>query len=214
MARTRIKICGVRDLETALVSIEAGADAVGLVFAAQSPRVVDFETASGIASALPAFADAVGLFVDPSLEDVEAALDRVPLDAVQLHGDEDEGLVEAVANLGVRVIKAARFEEKASAALLERWNHMPALSALLLDGSPGGGGLSFDWRVLARLMDAAYHPIVVAGGLEPDNVAKAIRTIEPYAVDVSSGVERERGVKDHERIARFCLAVQLADLEL
>lgn len=208
MPRTRVKICGVRDPETALIAVEHGADALGLVFAATSPRRVDPEVAWEIISYLPPFVASVGLFVDPTPDDFAAVRDACPFDIAQLHGSEDEALAE---HLGPLLIKAIRFDAATIAHELARWSAVDSLCAVLIDGSAGGEGKTFDWHALTDAAPNCDHPIILAGGLTPDNVADAIRAVRPYAVDVSSGVESSRGVKDPARIRAFCQAVRDAD---
>lgn len=217
--KTRIKICGVVDVTTALAASAAGADAIGLVFVEQSPRVVTLEQARAIVEALPAFVEPVGLFVNRPVEQVLDTAQQVGLRSVQLHGDETP---EDVAQLtGLRVLKAMSFNSTSEAqTALRRWHHPPSqLAGLLFDTPPlpdatipGGSGRSFDWSQLAELMNntamESLPPIILAGGLTPQNVAEAIAVVQPYAVDVSSGVESARGVKDVEKIMRFCRAVR------
>lgn len=208
MSRTRIKICGVRDVDSALAAVEAGADAIGLVFAPGSPRRIDPDQGWEIIQFLPPFISAVGLFVDPTVEELEVACARCPFDLIQLHGHESE---EFVREIGVSVVKALRFDPRTIADELRRWSDVPEVSALLIDGSSGGRGVSFDWPALAEARSASEHPIILAGGLTPNNVAEAIAVVRPFAVDVSSGVESSQGVKDPALIAAFCRAVRESD---
>lgn len=208
MTRTRIKICGVRTPEIALACVEAGADAIGLVFARSSPRFIEPEMAWEISSYLPPLVTRVGLFVDPAPVDLERLDEPAPFDLIQLHGSENESLVR---ELGPWVIKAVQFDERTIEAELTRWNQVEQVHAILVDGSPGGRGQALDWSSLARVFRQCAHPLILAGGLTPDNVGEAIRVVRPFAVDVSSGVERERGVKDPQLIAEFCRSVQRAD---
>jgi phosphoribosylanthranilate isomerase len=201
-SRTRIKICGVRDVATAQVCVEAGADAIGLMFAPRSPRAIDLHTASEIAAALPPFVTPVAVFQNASIEDDELA--QWQGDWVQLHGDEDEAYIAQVRR---GVIRGFRFDPDA----LRRWDACPGVDALLVDGSAGGEGTSFAHEELVPSMKNLSKPVILAGGLTPDNVADAVRDVRPYAVDVSSGVERAPGEKDHDRIRAFCAAVRDAD---
>lgn len=208
MARTRIKICGVRDVETALVAAECGADAVGLVFAPGSRRRVEPEDAWAIASSLPPFVARVGLFVDATAEQCHAIMEQCPCDLVQLHGDES---VETARAYGLRAIKALRFDPATIQSEFRTWEDVAEIDALLIDGGSGGQGVSLDWKALADVQHSCVHPIVLAGGLTPENVGEAIAILRPWAVDVSSGVEREPGVKDPALISAFCEAVRQAD---
>ncbi len=214
--RTRIKICGIRDRDMARVAVDAGADAIGVVFVPQSPRYVSIEDACAIADAVQADATLVGVFKDERLETLRACVTQTPLDEVQLHGDHD--LSELAAT---RVVKAIPFNPATFAQELARWNEIVSqqsnLHALLVDTPDptqlgGGTGHAFDWSQLRRILDAADScpPIILAGGLTPQNIAEAIATIEPWGVDVSSGVESSRGVKDADRIREFCDAVRRA----
>lgn len=211
MPRTRVKVCGVRDEETALCAAECGADAVGLVFVKSSPRFVTPERAWEIASYLPPFVSTVGLFVNATRKEIEAVREMCPFDFPQLHGQEAEPVVR---DCGPMVIKAVRFDAATIEAELRRWSRFSEVDAVLVDGSAGGEGEAFDWNILAGLRDACDHPIILAGGLTPENVEEAISIVRPWAVDVSSGVEKEKGVKDPRLIAAFCDAVRRSDAAL
>lgn len=208
MTRTRIKICGVRDVATAMVAAECGADAVGLVFAEGSPRQITPDDGWSIVEALPPFVQTVGLFVNATLEDILIARDDCPFDLTQLHGDEPE---PEVRRCGPDLIKAVRYAPDTIEAELRRWSRIGELDAVLVDGGPGGTGERADWSHLARVAGACDHPLILAGGLTPENVGEAIHAVRPYAVDVSSGVEAERGVKSAAKIRAFCDAVRAAD---
>ena len=203
---TRVKICGIRTASAALAAAEAGADAVGFVFYPRSPRFVTPEQAAELARLLPPFLVRVGVFVNPPVELVERVADRVGLDLVQLHGDEPP---EVCARLRHRVVKAFRVQGPEVLRQIRAYR----VSAVLLDahvpGRYGGTGWCFDWS-LARQVD---RPVILSGGLTPENVAEAIRQARPYAVDVSSGVETD-GEKDPRKIAAFVRAVRQADLQL
>lgn len=218
--RTRIKICGVRTVEHALVAAEAGADAVGLVFVERSPRVVTVEQAAKIVMALPPFVEPVGLFVDEPATEVVRIAHAVGLRTVQLHGREGPAGVHQLAPL--RVLKSIGFDPGHILEKLQAWrgpaqNLMGLLydAATPRDGLPGGTGETLPWAELAALRDHGeldgIPPMVLAGGLTPGNVGEAVRTVQPYAVDVSSGVESSRGEKDADRIRAFCAAVHVAD---
>jgi phosphoribosylanthranilate isomerase len=205
--RTRVKICGITRTEDAQAAAAAGADAIGLVFYAASPRAVSVEQAAAICRALPPFVGAVGLFVDADAATVAAVLRQVPLDLLQFHGGELPAFCE---QFGRPYLKALRMSDEADVtAALARYARA---RALLLDtysaDRPGGTGEVFDWR---RIPAPARARIVLAGGLNPDNVAAAIAQVRPCAVDVSGGVEAAPGVKDAARIAAFMAAVRAAD---
>jgi phosphoribosylanthranilate isomerase len=205
--RTRVKICGITRSEDALAACAAGADAIGLVFYAASPRAVSIETAAQICKVLPPFVSAVGLFVNAGADEIAAVVRAVPLALLQLHGDETP---EFCAQLRHPYLKALRMREDTD--VLAAQARYPDARALLLDTySPdlwGGTGKVFDW---ARIPAAARGRIVLAGGLNPDNVAAAIAQVRPYAVDVSGGVEAAPGIKDERHMRDFVAAVKRAD---
>ncbi|MDX9709588.1 MAG: phosphoribosylanthranilate isomerase [Trichloromonas sp.] len=194
----RIKICGITRIDDALQACACGADALGLVFYEKSPRCVTREQARAIVAALPPFVTTVGLFVNEPPESIRETVDFCGLDVIQVHGDEGP---EACRFPPHRVLKALRVRGEESLAGVERF----AVSALLLDAwhpdSYGGTGQLGDWKLAARL--AAERPVILAGGLNPENVAEAIRRVRPYGVDVSSGVESSPGRKDPARVAAF-----------
>lgn len=204
--RTRIKICGLRSEADVAAAVEAGADAVGFVFAPSSPRFIEPQAAADLACLLPPFVQAVGLFVDRPVVDVLAMAEDACIDLVQLHGREDQRTIDAVREHWP-VIRAIRFSPEAIA----RWGPERGIDVLLVDGSEGGAAQCFDWRALAAQRDSIRSLLMIAGGLTAENVGEAIRTVRPFAVDVSSGVERERGVKDPALIRAFCRAVREAD---
>ncbi|HEY1329019.1 MAG TPA: phosphoribosylanthranilate isomerase [Casimicrobiaceae bacterium] len=217
--RTRVKICGITRIEDAQAAAHAGADAVGVNFWPGTPRRVDLAHARAIVESLPPFVARVGLFVDPSQDEVRAALAAVPLDALQFHGRETAGFCRA---FGKPYLKAIAVSEGAD--LLECASPFDDAAGLLFDAFqpgdlPGGTGQVFDWsRLSARIKARLRPPLVLSGGLDPDNVARAIRMVQPYAVDVSSGVEARdadgrvrRGYKDAARIAAFMQGVRSAD---
>ncbi|OSM05266.1 phosphoribosylanthranilate isomerase [Magnetofaba australis] len=193
-----IKICGVTTLEDAWMVQDAGADALGLVFYKKSSRYVAPETVAQWAGRMPPLLTVVGLFVNASLEEIRRAEFLCGLDRIQLHGDEAPEFCQAV---GPRAIKAARV---AQADDLLGLNRYPARALLLdakVDGAYGGTGHAFDWDILRRFEPDA--PLILAGGLNPDNVAEAVRRVQPHGVDVSSGVEAAPGRKDAEKTRRF-----------
>lgn len=213
-ARTRIKICGLRDPAHAKVAADAGADAIGLVFYPPSPRYVKVEEAAKVAAALPPFIQAVGLFVNEKESTIRSILERVPLDLLQFQGDETP---EFCAAFGKPFVRAVRMEEGVD--LVEYAHRFSSARALLLDahvaGEKGGTGATFDWarvpRERARVTGEAPLPLILSGGLTAGNVGRAVREVRPWAVDVSSGVERSRGVKDPALIVEFIRSVQLED---
>ena len=217
MARitTRIKICGITRPEDALTAASLGADAIGLVFYEPSPRNVDIEQACAVVDALPPFVTRVGLFVDAKPEQIRLVLEKVGLDCLQFHGDESPKDCEAYNR---PYIKAIRMRDGVD--LQSEAQRFASASGLLLDayqpGVPGGTGESFDWsRVLKDVLQKLDKPVILAGGLSSSNVGGAILLVQPYAVDVSGGVELDslkgKGVKDHAKIAAFVKAVHLAD---
>ena len=200
--RPFVKICGVRTAEDLAVCDACGVDAVGLVFAEGSPRRLDPVDAIDLLSAMPDGLEPIALFVDPDIETVEAW----PGTWIQLHGDESPERVASIAmETGHRVVKAIPFDPEACRV----WDEHPNVDLLLIDGPKGGSGRGFDHAALATLMPELKTPVVIAGGLSPETVADAIRTIGPFGVDVSSGVESVRGVKDHDRIRAFATAARL-----
>ena len=205
--RTRVKICGITRPEDALAAAHAGADAIGLVFYDKSPRVVDIAQAWDICEALPPFVTTVALFVNPKPEVVEEVLVEVPIDLLQFHGDEPPGFCE---QFGHPYLKAVRMQARTDLDALAR--QYADAQGLLLDtykpGVPGGTGEAFNWAWAAQACD---KPITLAGGLTAENVADAIKTVCPWGVDVSGGVEREKGIKDSGKINAFIHAVQQAD---
>ncbi len=205
--RTRIKVCGLKEPAHARLAAEAGADAIGLVFHAASPRNVTLGEARAVSEALPPFVTAVGLFVDAPRATIEAALAGLRLDLLQFHGDETP---EFCASFGVPYLKAIRMEEGTD--LLEWAQRFSRAKALLLDahvpGQPGGTGHTFDWGSVPGNLPL---PIVLSGGLDAANVGRAMREVRPWAVDVSSGVEARRGTKDPQKILDFIRSVRLED---
>lgn len=205
--RTRIKICGLREPAHATLAAETGADAIGLVFWARSPRYVTVDQARAVADRLPPFVMAVGLFVDASAEEIRAVLDRVPLDVLQFHGSETP---EFCASFGRPFLRAVRMEEGTD--LVEWSRRFSRAKALLLDahvpGTPGGTGRTFDWTRIPRDLPV---PLILSGGLTVENVARAVREVQPWAVDVSSGVETGRGAKDPAKIVDFIRSVRRED---
>lgn len=200
----RIKICGITRVEDALAAAAAGADAIGLVFYAPSPRAVSAVQARQIISALPPFVTSVGLFVNASAQEVKAVLAEVPLDVLQFHGDEPADFCK---QFGRPYLKALRVRAGDDLnALAAQW---PEASGILLDsykaGVPGGTGEIFDWSLIPT---ERTWPLVLAGGLAAENVADAITRAAPWAVDVSGGVEQAKGIKDADKINSFVREVK------
>ncbi len=202
--RTRIKICGITRVEDARAAVELGADAIGLVFYGQSPRNVGLERARAIVAAIPPFVTIVGLFVDPARAQVESVLRGCSLNLLQFHGDEAP---DFCADFGLPYIKAARV--RADADLIQYLSPYIEAQGWLLDAYHdrlhGGTGVPFDWKLIPH--DLA-RPVILSGGLTPDNVGAAVRQVRPWAVDVSSGVEAAKGIKDAAKIAAFITGVK------
>jgi len=201
--RTRVKICGITRIEDALAAVEHGADAIGLVFYDKSPRNVNPQQAAEIVAALPVFITVVGLFVDAEPEFVSSILSVVRLDLLQFHGDETPAQCRQYAMPYMKAIRV-----KTDTNLLQYALDYSDAKALLLDtyteGVAGGTGQVFDWKLIPKNMS---HPIVLAGGLNADNVGSAILQVRPFAVDVSGGVELTKGIKDADKIAAFMRGV-------
>ena len=204
--RTRVKICGITSVADALAAVGAGADALGFVFYPDSPRYVRPEVAAEIVRALPPFVARVGLFVNESQEAISATILETGIDTIQLHGDEPPSLCRLWRG-SIKVIKAFRVRDRHSLVALS--SYADCADAFLLDayvaGVPGGTGTAFNWE-LAREAGSYRRPIILAGGLHPGNVSEAIATVKPFALDVSSGVERAPGKKDHDKVAAFIQA--------
>ena len=203
MRRVRVKICGITKPEDGFAAASLGADAIGLVFYSPSPRTVDVAVAKQIIKALPPFVTSVGLFVNESTATVRDILSQVPLDLLQFHGSETPDYCSA---FGKPFIKAVPMGEQADVAAYAR--RFQAAAGLLLDShsgaNVGGTGESFDWRTIPA---AVAKPIILAGGLNPRNVAQAVRQVQPFGVDVSSGVESAKGVKDVDLMRAFMESV-------
>ena len=207
---TRVKICGITRTEDALAAAQAGADALGLVFHEKSPRHVTVGQAALVAAVLPPFVTLVGLFVNPSEDAVREVLRQVPLDVLQFHGEEEP---EFCARFGRPWIKAIRMRHDVD--LIQCAARYRLAQGLLLDafveGAHGGTGASLDWALIPQ---AVPLPVILAGGLHSGNVAEAIRLVRPYAVDVSSGVEAAKGIKDAAKVVAFINEVNNIDLQL
>ncbi|MES2580116.1 MAG: phosphoribosylanthranilate isomerase [Pseudomonadota bacterium] len=202
--RTRVKICGITNTGDALNAIKYGADAIGLVFYASSPRFVSISQAQQIVAAIPPFVSVVGLFVNAPTDEIEAVLSQVRIDILQFHGDESAAECERIK---LPYLKAIRVKNDTN--LLQCEVEFCSAKALLLDTYSeiafGGTGHVFNWELIPKNMT---KPIILAGGLNPENVANAIKQVQPYAVDVSGGVEASKGIKDLAKIAAFMQAAK------
>lgn len=207
---TRIKICGITREQDVLAVANSGADALGLVFYEKSPRHVGVEQAAKLESVVPPFVTVVGLFVNPTVAYVRQVLAKVPLDVLQFHGEEAP---EFCAQFGRPYLKAIRV--KAGVDLVECAARYTGAQGLLLDayveGTQGGTGELFDWALIPHGLPL---PVILSGGLHTGNVAAAIRQVRPYAVDVSSGVEATKGIKDAAKVAAFIKEVKNVDIQL
>ncbi len=209
VVRVRTKICGITSVADALVVAQAGVDAIGLVFYAKSPRVVTAEQAQKIVAALPPFVTTVGLFVNASADEINAILAVVALDVLQFHGDETPEFCQGFSRPyfralrmqpGVDIAASAAQYTGAQGILLDAW----------VPGIPGGTGERFDW---AQIPDNLAKPLILAGGLNEDNVSQAIHEVQPWAVDISGGVEASYGVKDADKVRKFLYAVQIKNAQ-
>ena len=207
MKRTRVKICGIKEAKHALVAADAGADAIGMVFYRDSPRYVTPGTAANIFAVLPPYVTTVGLFVDASDRKIRQTLKEVHLDLLQFHGSEEP---DFCASFGVPYVRAVPMG--ADVDLLEYAGRFATARALLLDahvpGEAGGTGRTLDWTSIPRDLPM---PVILSGGLTPENVGRAVREVKPWAVDVSSGVEASRGSKDPQKIVDFIRSVRRED---
>lgn len=207
MRRTRVKICGITSIEDALIAAEAGADALGFVFYAASPRAIAPAAAADIIARLPPFVTSVGLFVNADRDEILSVAERCSLDLLQLHGNESPAFCQSLA---YPYVKALRMRDDID--VLAAAAHYADSRGVLLDsykpGVPGGTGETFDWH---RIPASFAAKAVLAGGLSAGNVAQAVRQVQPYGVDVSGGVEERAGRKSAEAIRQFIGAVAQAD---
>ena len=199
----KVKICGITNLEDALMAVEAGADALGFVLFQGSSRYISPEKAADVIRLLPPFVQTVGLFVNEDLATVHLLADQCGLDIIQLHGEESPDYCAAVHR---RVVKAFRVKDASSLDELSNYRVAAALLDAWSPAAHGGTGTTFNWDLAA--LASATHPIILAGGLNPENVALAVATVKPYAVDVSSGVESRPGIKDAGLVSRFIRAAK------
>lgn len=204
MSAVRSKICGITRIDDALAAVKAGADAIGFVFYAKSPRAVSVMQARAIIAALPPFVTTVGLFVNASACELNETLDAVALDLLQFHGDETPEQCEGFHRPYIKALRVKAGDDIEAACSAYK-----SASGILLDayveGVPGGTGEVFDWSLIPQGLN---KPIILAGGLSADNVAQAIAQVRPYAVDVSGGVEKSKGIKDHDKIRAFMQVVR------
>ena len=204
--QVRIKICGLTRIEDLRLAVHAGADALGLVFYPPSPRCVDLSTAVRLARAVPPFVSMVGLFVNADPAVLQSTLAAVPIHLLQFHGDEDDAYCR---QFGRPYIKAARV--RPGMDLVQYAAAFPSAQAILLDAfvdGYGGGGRVFDWSLVPPSLG---KPLILSGGLDSDNVGEAVRRLRPAAVDVSTGVEASKGIKDAEKMRAFVTAVRVAE---
>jgi len=207
--RVRVKICGITRRKDAIAAINLGADALGLNFYGGSKRFISLEAAEAICHQLPPLVTRVGLFVDPSEEEVSAVLSRGLVDLLQFHGGETDSFCQ---QFDFPYMKAIRVSERMNEQQIQELiDKAEQAAAVLLDtyveGVPGGTGEVFDWRRVPR---QAGKPIVMAGGLNSSNVAEVIRQVKPFAVDLSGGVEDSPGIKNHQKMAAFMREVAIA----
>lgn len=201
MSTVRIKICGITNEADAAAAVRAGADALGFIFYAGSPRCVAPGRAAEIVAGLPPFVVPVGVFVNAAAGDVDGICEAAGIQVAQLHGDEPPGFCETLKRPVIKAFRVRDASWKSDAAAYP-------VGAVLLDTFAedryGGTGTTFDWR----LVDGSPHRVILSGGLNPDNVAEAVRSVRPYGVDTGSGVEREPGRKDHGKIRAFVEAAR------
>ena len=196
--QVKVKVCGMTSLKDALVAVELGADAVGFIFYKKSPRSVTMKTVREIVLELPPFVDTVGVFVDETAEQINKIADYCNLDIIQLHGDESPTFCKKIRR---KVIKAFRIKDMQSVKKLSSFQVSGFLLDTFSDNLHGGTGKVFDWNL--ALPAKKFGPVIMAGGLTPNNVQQAVRQIRPYGVDVCSGVESEHGIKDHKKVRAF-----------
>ena len=213
MHRTRIKVCGITNLTDAASAVKSGVDALGFIFVPKSPRYVDVKTARQIIAHLPPFIDSVGVFINEDLKEVSLIAIDIGLTCLQFHGEEDPAYcLEAARRISsCRIIKAFRVGKHSRSEDFVTYNNV--VQAFLLDtyvpDQPGGTGSIFDWQLVPAL--DLQRPVILAGGLCPENAFAAVRTVRPYGIDANSGIERSPGIKDHARLNKLVDQVRLAD---
>ena len=204
--RLRVKICGITNIADALAAVEAGADALGFMFFAESKRNLSFESAAVIVRELPPFVSKVGVFVNAREEVIRHALETTGIDTLQFHGDEPP---DFCARFNLKVIKAFRVRDRTSLDQCLAYRSHAWLLDSDVPGQAGGTGVAFDWSVAAQAAQLS-RMVILAGGLKVETVAEAVRKVRPYAVDVSSGVESEPGRKDPGKVREFIAAARAA----
>ena len=202
--RVKVKVCGTVRLKDALLAVECGADAIGFIFYKKSPRCVTAKVAKDICAKLPPFVHRVGVFVNEKADIINRTVDRCGLDVVQLHGDESPAFCKRIK---CRVIKAVRVKDAASLKEMSRYEVDGFLLDTYKENQWGGTGKVFDWELATRAKK--YGPVILAGGLNPRNVKTAIKKVQPYGVDVSSGVEQSPGKKDPKKVKAFLKAARV-----
>jgi len=211
--RTRIKMCGTTNIVDAREAVYSGVDALGFIFVEKSPRYIPAQKAGEVVACLPPFVDRVGVFIDRDVQEVLEIILEVGLTYAQLHGGEDPSYCRQIARMAApcKVIKAFRVGLENRAADFARYNDV--VCGFLLDtyiqGQAGGTGQVFDWRLIEGL--DLQRPVILAGGLRPENILEAIRMVRPFGVDVNSGVEVTPGIKDHQKLHELIDQVRLAD---
>jgi phosphoribosylanthranilate isomerase len=196
--QVKVKVCGMTSLKDALVAVEEGADAVGFIFYKKSPRSVTMKIVREIVLELPPFVDTVGVFVDESAVQINKIADYCNLDIIQLHGDESPTFCKRIRR---KVIKAFRIKDMQSVKKISSFQVSGFLLDTFSENLHGGTGKVFDWNLV--LPAKKFGPVIMAGGLTPNNVQQAVRQVRPYGVDVCSGVESEPGIKDHKKVRAF-----------
>lgn len=194
----KVKICGITNLDDALQAVDAGADALGFVFYDLSPRCITFEAAERIIGKLPPYVVTSGVFVNNPASFIDSAVERCGINVVQLHGDETPTFCAGIRHT---VVKAFRIRNVASIESIRNYSVAGYLLDAYVPGSYGGTGLTFNWETAK--VAKQFGPVILAGGLRPDNARLAVETVEPYALDVSSGVEAAPGKKDHAKVSEF-----------
>jgi phosphoribosylanthranilate isomerase len=205
MQRTRIKFCGITRIEDLHIAVDLGVDAIGLVFCPASPRAINVQQACTLIDLCGPFITCVGLFMDQDAGTINSLIDQVPVDMLQFHGDESE---QFCCSFGLPYLKSVAMGGNVQAVSESDYT---SASALLLDsnelGQPGGSGKQFNWENIP----AFKRPIILAGGLNPNNVSNAVKQVRPYAVDVSSGIESAKGIKEINKMKDFVSSVRDAD---